>query len=112
VGQVSKYLRSVQNGHAHWCPGCNEMHVIPNMWEFNGDVEKPTFSPSVKITFPKGYYKNDVFSDKVDICHYFLTNGVLNFCGDSTHELAGKSVSLPELPEELEDASGDDSTNN
>lgn len=35
------------------------------------------------------------------VCHYILTNGILNFCGDSTHTLANKAVPLPELPEWL-----------
>jgi hypothetical protein len=31
------------------------------------------------------------------ICHYILTDGVLDFCADSTHALRGK-VPLPPLP--------------
>ena len=39
-----------------------------------------------------------------DCCHYILTDGVLNFCGDCTHALRGQSVPLPELPEWMRDA--------
>lgn len=87
-------------GYLHWCPGCDEPHGIPIpndlndrkvFWDFNGDVEKPTFNPSVKITTEK--------HGKPWCCHYFLHGGMLNFCGDSTHALAGKVVPLPEFPE-------------
>ena len=37
------------------------------------------------------------------VCHYILTNGILNFCPDSTHALAGKLVPLPKLPEGYSD---------
>lgn len=85
-------------GWIHWCPGCNEPHGIPIpndknerkvFWDFNGDMEKPTFSPSVKITLDKNGPR---------ICHYILTGGMLQFCGDSTHALAGKTVPLPDFP--------------
>lgn len=100
MGRLNRFFRKVAgDGHAHWCPGCKEMHVIPKTWQFNGDIDKATFSPSVKITFPKGYYKNGEFSTEEKICHYILTDGVLHFCSDCSHELAGKDVSLPELPE-------------
>jgi hypothetical protein len=35
------------------CPGCNDVHGItvesPNGWGWNGDVERPTFTPSVRL---------------------------------------------------------------
>lgn len=37
-----------------WCPGCNRAHSIKiGVWQFNGDVEKPTFSPSVLATLDR-----------------------------------------------------------
>src|SRR5208337_2210976 len=30
------------------CPGCNDWHVLKD-WTFNGNLEKPTFSPSVLV---------------------------------------------------------------
>lgn len=96
--RLNNYFRKTwDDGRAHWCPGCKEMHVIPKTWNFNGDIDKATFSPSVRITWAGGYGP-----DRVNrCCHYFLTDGILHFCSDSTHELAGKSVPLPELPEEF-----------
>ena len=73
-----------------WCPGCETHHSYdvredggrPN-WRFNGDMERPTFTPSLH------------YPDRV--CHLFLTDGRIQFLGDCTHKLAGQTVDLPEL---------------
>jgi len=31
-------------------------------------------------------------------CHYFITDGKIEFCGDSPHKLAGQIVDLPDWP--------------
>lgn len=108
MSQVSPYLRKVQGGHGHWCPACEEMHVIPDSWSFDGNVDLPTFNPSVKITGKKcvvvdgkwtGEWVRDVSGRAVDsCCHYHLHAGELKFCGDCTHAHAGKKVLLPLLP--------------
>lgn len=114
MGQISATLRKADGGFSHWCPGCEEMHFIavgrasgPN-WSFDGNVERPTFNPSVRITGKEtvkvdgkwtGEWKRDAAGNLVDsCCHYFLRGGQLEFCGDSTHALAGKTVPLPPLP--------------
>lgn len=84
------------------------MHVIPSGWTFDGNLEKPTFSPSVKITGKQtvvvdgrwtGEWVRDADGNAVDYCcHYFLTAGRLNFCNDCTHGLSGQAVELPDLP--------------
>lgn len=76
----------------HWCPGCEGLHQIETkqrnangaIWSFDGNVEAPTFSPSINI---------------VGRCHYFIRGGQIEFCSDSRHELAGRTVPLPDLPE-------------
>lgn len=101
-----------------WCPGCQEAHAVKvskrgDGWGFDGNLEKPTFSPSVLTT--TGHYVQghegtcwcDYNREHPDQpapftckrCHLFLRQGVLQFLGDCTHELAGKTVDLPELPE-------------
>jgi hypothetical protein len=87
-------------GHYHYCPGCEEMHRLPPGWTFNGDLVKPTYTPSFKHTLR--WSRQDP-SESDEICHYILTDGVLNFCGDSTHALAGQSVPLPPIPERFAD---------
>ena len=77
--------------YIHFCLGCNEEHLIPHFdgrphWDFNGNFDLPTFSPSIKHSF----------HDK-GCCHYFIRNGQIEYCGDCDHNLAGKTVLLPEL---------------
>jgi hypothetical protein len=115
MGQVSKYLRKTSEGYAHWCPGCKEMHKLPDSWSFNGNVDCPTFSPSFKheglktVRDENGIWTGEWVLDAQgngipEVCHYILTDGVLNFCSDSDHELKGKSVPLPELPKYHQDS--------
>lgn len=84
-------------GHYHYCPGCEGMHRLPPGWTFNGDLVRPTYSPSFKHTWRFG----DSGGGKV--CHYILTDGVLNYCSDSTHPLAGEAVPLPDIPPQFVD---------
>jgi len=100
-----------QVGYSFYCPGCKYSHVFyvekayknrdgrEIRWQFNGNLESPSFSPSlVELT---GSYADPKFIDPEDIpptrCHLIMTNGIINFCGDCTHELAGKSVELPDF---------------
>ena len=40
----------------------------------------------------------DEYPGESTICHYSLTAGKLVYYADSTHELAGKTVDLPDWP--------------
>lgn len=100
MGAVSRKLRSTTTGYAHWCPACNSMHDIklrgpfvqPPSWSFNQNVEHPTFDPSINYHHPAS---GDVPEFR---CHYFLKDGYLHYCPDSTHALRGLTVELPDLP--------------
>lgn len=78
-----------------WCPGCETHHILavdaPNSlnarWTFNGDFEKPTFSPSLLVRWE--HVKH--------VCHSFITDGFINFLQDSTHKLSGQNVELPDV---------------
>lgn len=85
-----------------WCPGCDEAHQIDiEKWDFNGNYDKPTFSPSY-LTWndpnpkadpkhdPTGKYRNG------SRCHSFIKDGQIEFLSDSTHNLAGTTVAIPE----------------
>ena len=101
-------MRRGQGGFFHWCPGCEEMHILPDSWTFDGNLEKPTFTPSFKHEGIQrvfvdgkwtGEWKRDGNGNTIPyICHYVLTAGMLNFGGDSTHALASQVVPLPVLP--------------
>ncbi len=113
MGQVSPQLRRVEDAYVHWCPACDEAHRLPDTWQFNGNLLSPTFTPSFKHGGVKRIMKDGQWTGEWEmdaqgkpipfVCHYILTNGVLNFCADSTHALAGKAVPLPVLPTHLSD---------
>jgi len=89
---MSQLLEVVQGaGHAHWCPGCKDMHRIPETWEFDGNMERPSFSPSVKHGWLWGEKKES------KVCHYFIKLGQIIFCSDCTHPMAGHTVPLPPI---------------
>ncbi len=85
-------------GYSVECPGCGHPHVfnvdIPGeankagrpRWSFNGDVDRPTFSPSMLT-----WNGNGPSGEKLNKCHLFVTDGVIDFLGDTTaHALRGK----------------------
>ena len=79
-----------------YCLGCNEIHQVwtnkedgPTIWGFNGSIEKPTFSPSIKVEYHG--------ADKDTVCHSFIRDGKIQYLSDCTHALAGKTVELPDF---------------
>lgn len=74
-----------------YCQGCDFDHAIgKGIHEFNGDYEKPTFSPSVLVTAPN--------PKKDRICHSFIKEGMIQYLDDCTHNFAGKTVKLERNP--------------
>ena len=75
------------------CPGCACAHSVriaaapgstAAVWQFNGDMAAPTFSPSYHVQTP-GHQ-----------CHSHIRNGRIGFLEDCDHGLAGQTVELPE----------------
>jgi hypothetical protein len=83
-------------GHGVMCPACKRVHYFDTGWKFDGNHERPTFDPSMLV---QGY----LGGGKTGTCHSFLKNGQWQFLSDSTHELAGKTVDVIDLPESLAD---------
>lgn len=94
------------------CPGCGNEHVYfvnsPHWtkdsqgWQFNGDMEKPTFTPSLLNTWgtfadPNWKPDADAGPNHSGRCHLFVTNGMIDYYSDSTHHLAGQTIPLPEI---------------
>lgn len=89
-----------------WCNGCETHHAFRTrkfegetksdgktpapVWTFNGNLEKPSFAPS--LLYKWSHEGKDV------VCHLFLRDGILEYLSDCTHKLAGKRVPLGELP--------------
>lgn len=110
MNQVSSYLRKTATGYYHWCPGCHSAHHYitdgSRGWTFNGDVNKPTFKPSMRLSTP-AYEDDGVKYSERTLCHYFLTEGRIQFLADCDHELKGQTVPLPPLPSEADYSYGD-----
>ncbi|WP_419877659.1 DUF6527 family protein [Brevibacillus centrosporus] len=70
-----------------FCPGCQQLHGLDVRWNFNGDFKQPTFRPSLHY---------------VGRCHSFITDGRIQFLPDCSHDLAGNTVDLPDVEEELQ----------
>lgn len=100
--QVGSKLYSLRSGETRillfYCPGCDGAHPyhVGNptgpTWSWNGDGDKPTFTPSLRVLNHSGGTS----------CHLFLTDGMIHYCSDSPHELAGKTVPCPDFPEDPE----------
>ena len=58
-------------------------------WEWNGSLDKPTFSPSLLVDAGQRF-----------LCHSFIRDGRIEFLNDCTHELKGQTVDLPEIPDD------------
>ena len=64
-------------------------------WSFNGDMENPTFGPSVLSRWNE--WQGEGVPAKTHVCHSFIRGGRIEFLSDSTHALAGNTVDLPEI---------------
>ena len=86
------------------CPACGCCHGPNEKWQFNGDFNKPTFSPSILVKC-----KRDITDDEVKrimkgekleipdiICHSYVKDGMIQFLSDCTHSMAGQTVEIPE----------------
>ncbi len=118
MSQLSKVLRDAEGGRLLFqCPGCKLAHGPAvgegpgPRWTWNGNVDAPTFSPSILVTWTSGdppvgpdnfeEYKRNPWpqTDKKNVCHSFVRDGQIQFLGDCTHALANQTVPLPEWKE-------------
>lgn len=114
MSQLSPILRDAEGGMLiFWCPGCDGAHGVyvgrPEhpVWSWNGNVDKPTFAPSIMLTShmatppvtPENLeeWKRAPWPQTrvPEICHSFVTDGRIQFLSDCTHALAGQTVDLP-----------------
>lgn len=96
--KLSPYLWKRDGMYLHWCQACKCGHIYntlreggPN-WTFNGNIEKPSFTPSMLIydPLPDGGRRT--------ICHYFVTDGEIIYQPDCPHALAGQKLPLEPIP--------------
>lgn len=90
-----------------WCPGCEDVHAVEvtdpaYKWDWDGNLEAPTISPSIKVDYPERVSSPSIevtFPANRGICHSYVKAGRWQFLGDCTHDLAGQTVPLPDLPD-------------
>ncbi|WP_246671264.1 DUF6527 family protein [Mesorhizobium sp. 8] len=79
--------------------------MVGPTWGFNGDFDRPTFTPSVLVRGYKvvkdengrwvGDWQRDAAGNLIpETCHSLIGDGQIKFLGDCTHSLAGKTVPL------------------
>lgn len=89
-----------------WCPGCDIAHrpqvvgedgSVPAgpCWDWDGNLEAPTFSPSYLTWWTTGPEQTE------HRCHSFIRAGHWEFLGDCTHALAGQTVPMVPVPDWL-----------
>jgi hypothetical protein len=79
------------SGWLIFCPACQVGHKFSKgTWTFNGDCARPTFRASMLV-------RGHLGKDRYGVCHSFVTDGMIEFLGDSTHDLRGQTVELPDL---------------
>lgn len=127
MGQRSRFLRESEGGGLlYWCQGCESLHRVnvgegPGpRWGWNGDVDKPVFTPSVLTQWDHAVppvTAENLEQWKVapwpqtkvhEVCHTFIgcngaQPGEVIFLGDCTHSLAGQTLPFPQLPDYLQD---------
>jgi hypothetical protein len=97
-----------------YCPGCRLAHTITvrddgghPSWSFDGDQERPTFTPSLLIHEVRAptdeeaarILAGEYIAPTPVTCHSFVEAGKIRFLDDCTHDLRGRTVDLPDWPE-------------
>lgn len=58
-------------------------------WTFNGDLERPTFRPSMNEALGP-FPEDSPWAGQIRRCHFTVTDGAIDYHGDCSHELRGK----------------------
>lgn len=85
IGEETDSWHQIQ--YHYMCQGCGCIHAVsPDKHQFNGDFEKPTFSPSLLQDW-----------DLDRKCHSYIRNGQIQYLSDCFHSLAGQTIELPDI---------------
>jgi hypothetical protein len=94
------YVQNLDSGEQRvlfQCPGCDNLHCIrtkpatgsnQSCWGYDGNTEKPTFSPSV-LTCPDEPERR---------CHIFVKEGKIQYLSDCWHAMKNTTVDMVKLP--------------
>lgn len=89
---MSRKLRTAMDSrgtriYTFHCKGCGHSHMFNEQWTFNGNMESPTFSPSLLNYLPNG----------TERCHLFVREGKIEYLSDCSHHLAGQTVEMEDV---------------
>lgn len=84
-GQYDFYCPACKTHHSFWTKKCPEFGYN-TIWWFNGDIYKPTVTPSIKVSVHRG--------KQIYVCHMSIENGIIKYYGDCTHNYKNKSVGM------------------
>ena len=98
IEKPTKDRQYISADYTFFCPGCKIYHGVwtsnrndnQAIWTFNGDVNKPTVSPSILV-------RHSFSAGREKICDSFIREGQIQFLLDCSHDLAGQTVELPEI---------------
>lgn len=110
-----KWKQVGTNSVGFFCPACQDIHIVDmTRWVFIIKNEKGTIQPSVHVKSGHHvdnfkledncwckYYTEHPDEEpvyKCGICHSFVADDTISYLNDCTHELAGRSVQLPDFP--------------
>lgn len=93
MAKIKRYEYDGNVSYVFRCPGCKKLHIFVTKskdgqcptWQFNGNEDVPTFSPSLLNT-----------DNKSERCHLFVRDGKIEYLSDCTHHLAGQTVEMEE----------------
>lgn len=105
--KLSNVLKKSEGTLFFYCPGCQYLHGVNTVnngspcWSWNGNVDAPTFAPSILVRTGRAVDPNHVpeSDDIPEVCHSFVKDGQIQFLSDCSHKLAGMTVPLPFLPD-------------
>lgn len=81
--------------YCFYCPACKELHDFNTKghrrWVFNGNKEKPTFTPSLRV-YGRG---------RVTKCHLIMNDGMIEYMNDCPHFYAFRKIPMVPIPDDL-----------
>lgn len=89
-----------------WCQACQTHHYIQvegaPKWDWNGDMVKPTVSPSIRVrgVVPLSDAEISLVMVGVSVetkefqCHLWVKDGVIQYCNDCIHPLSGQNIPM------------------
>jgi len=87
---VALFIETDESERLFWCPGCRSHHYLDDRWTVTGPADAPSARPSVLVGREPG-----------SRCHLFLERGHIRYLQDSDHDLAGQTVPMEHIRDEL-----------